>query len=63
MLALRGKRLPRAEIVGAVREIEVAPETTVEWHFVPLRAVKKAPFICGQPGQLEAGMKGEFTIQ
>jgi uncharacterized cupredoxin-like copper-binding protein len=52
-----------AEIVGMIHEIEVAPNTTVEWYFVPLRTVTNAPFICDQPGHLAAGMKGLFTIE
>jgi len=52
-----------AEIGGTIREIEIGPGTTAEWYFVPLRTVKQAPFICDQPGHLEAGMKGLFTIE
>ena len=52
-----------AEIGGTIREIEIGPGTTAEWYFVPLRTVKQGPFICDQPGHLEAGMKGMFTIE
>jgi len=52
-----------AEIVGTIHEIEVAPQTTVEWYFVPLHTATNASFICDQPGHLLAGMKGQFTIE
>jgi uncharacterized cupredoxin-like copper-binding protein len=51
-----------AEIVGALREIEVGPGVTVEWYFVPLRTVKQATFICDQPGHLAGGMKGTLKV-
>jgi uncharacterized cupredoxin-like copper-binding protein len=52
-----------AEIVGAVREIEVGPGTTVEWYFVPVRAVKQGDIVCDLPGHKQAGMTATFSIQ
>lgn len=52
-----------AEIVGSIREIEVGPNTTVEWYFVPVRAVKQGEIVCDLPGHREAGMVATFTIQ
>ncbi len=52
-----------AEIVGTIREIEVGPDTTVEWYFVPVRAVKDGEIVCDLPGHKEAGMVARFTIQ
>jgi uncharacterized cupredoxin-like copper-binding protein len=52
-----------AEIVGAVREIEVAPQATVEWYFVPRRRVARGAFVCDLPGHKAAGMRGTFSIR
>ncbi|HEX7926453.1 MAG TPA: biphenyl 2,3-dioxygenase [bacterium] len=52
-----------AEIVGSPGEIEVAPGVTVEWYFVPVKAVKKGDIICDMPGHLKAGMKATFSIE
>ena len=52
-----------AEIVGTVREIEVGPGATVEWYFVPIRAVKEGEIVCDLPGHKEAGMTATFNIQ
>lgn len=52
-----------AEVYGRVGEIEVAPGVTVEWYFIPIKAVKNGEFICDVEGHLAAGMKGTFTIE
>jgi uncharacterized cupredoxin-like copper-binding protein len=49
------------EIKGAIRELELRPNTTAEWVFIPM---KPGAYLlrCPIPGHTEAGMVGELTI-
>jgi uncharacterized cupredoxin-like copper-binding protein len=52
-----------AEIKGNPYEIEIAPEQTVEWWFMPITSEKETgEIICDIPGHLEAGMRGTVVI-
>lgn len=49
------------EVKGHIREIELMPESSLEWFFVPLKA-GNYPLVCTMPGHAEAGMIGEIII-
>lgn len=51
-----------AEIKGSVREIEVGPNSEVEWFIVPIQTGKNIEMDCALPGHKEAGMFGTITI-
>ncbi|MFT5172770.1 MAG: putative cupredoxin-like copper-binding protein, partial [Gammaproteobacteria bacterium] len=51
-----------AEIKGSVREIEVGPNSEVEWFIVPIQTGKNISMDCALPGHKEAGMFGTITI-
>ncbi|MEE3715554.1 copper-binding protein [Tumidithrix elongata RA019] len=50
------------EIKGNIRELELRPQATAEWFFVP---IKQGSYIlrCTIAGHSEAGMKGTILIQ
>ena len=52
----------RAEIKGAVREIEVKPGGEAEWFFVPVQS-GRFHLECTVPGHAEAGMTGTITVR
>ena len=56
-----GKNLV-AEIKGSIREIEVGPNSEVEWFVVPVQTGEKMEMVCALPGHKEAGMFGEITV-
>jgi len=56
-----GKAL--AEVKGVVREIEVYPNATTEWWFVPIKAGQFGDLKCTIQGHVEAGMVGRITIK
>jgi len=51
-----------AELKGSVREVEVGPNSEVEWFIVPVQTGKNLEFECGLPGHKEAGMVGTIAI-
>lgn len=51
-----------AEIKGAIRDVEVGPESEVEWFIVPVRTGTDLEMECGLEGHKEAGMHGAITI-
>ncbi len=55
--------LPIAEIKGSIREIEVYPQGTAEWWFVPVKAGTFNDLKCTIAGHAEAGMVGTVTIR
>jgi len=54
---------PTAEVKGHVREIEVYPNGTAEWWFVPIKAGEIGDLKCTISGHAEAGMVGSVTIE
>lgn len=50
------------EVKGAVRELELKPEATAEWIFVPMKSGTYT-LRCTIPGHAEAGMMGEIVIR
>ena len=50
------------EIKGNIRELELRPNTSAEWTFVPIRA-GVYELHCAIAGHTEAGMRGLITIQ
>ncbi len=52
-----------AEIKGTIREIEVYPNGTAEWWFVPVKTAKLNDLKCTIKGHAEAGMVGTITIK
>ena len=52
-----------AEIKGTIREIEVYPNGTVEWWFVPVKTGVLNDLKCTIKGHAEAGMVGKITIK
>jgi uncharacterized cupredoxin-like copper-binding protein len=54
---------PIAEIKGSIREIEVYPQGTAEWWFVPVKAGTFNDLKCTIAGHAEAGMVGTVTIR
>jgi uncharacterized cupredoxin-like copper-binding protein len=56
-----GKKI--AEVKGSIREIELLPQGTVEWWFVPVQAGDFKDLKCTVIGHAEAGMVGEVIIK
>jgi len=54
---------PIAEIKGPIREIEVYPQGTAEWWFVPVKAGTFNDLKCTIAGHAEAGMVGKVIIK
>ena len=54
---------PIAEIKGTTREIEVYPNGTAEWWFVPVKTGALNDLKCTMTGHAEAGMVGTITIK
>lgn len=54
---------PIAEVKGAVREIEVYPQGTAEWWFVPVKAGEFNDLKCTIPGHADKGMVGKIVIK
>ncbi len=54
---------PIAEVKGHIREIEVYPDGTTEWWFVPVKAGKFNDLKCTIRGHAEAGMVGKIFIK
>jgi uncharacterized cupredoxin-like copper-binding protein len=54
---------PIAEIKGHVREIEVYPQGTSEWWFVPVKIGSISDLKCTIKGHSEAGMVGTISIR
>lgn len=52
-----------AEIKGFIREIEVYPNGTAEWWFVPVKAGTFNDLQCTIKGHTEQGMVGAITIR
>ncbi|NJK39530.1 MAG: hypothetical protein HC835_20065 [Oscillatoriales cyanobacterium RM2_1_1] len=52
----------KAEIKGAIHEVELKPGGELEWVFVPIRPGNYQLY-CSIPGHQEAGMTGEILIQ
>ena len=52
-----------AEIKGTIREIEVYPNGTAEWWFVPVKTGKLNDLKCTIEGHAESGMVGTITIK
>ncbi len=52
-----------AEIKGTIREIEVYPNGTAEWWFVPIKTGVLNDLKCTIKGHAEAGMVGTITIK
>ncbi len=52
-----------AEIKGTIREIEVYPEGTAEWWFVPVKTGQLSDLKCTIKGHSEAGMTGSISIK
>ena len=52
-----------AEIKGTIREIEVYPNGTAEWWFVPVKTGKLNDLKCTIKGHAQAGMVGTITIK
>ncbi len=52
-----------AEIKGTIREIEVYPNGTAEWWFVPVKTGVQNDLKCTIKGHAEAGMVGKITIK
>ena len=50
------------EIKGNIRELELRPNTTAEWTFVPIKS-GTYELHCAIAGHTEAGMHGSITIQ
>jgi uncharacterized cupredoxin-like copper-binding protein len=56
-----GKKI--AEVKGSVREIELLPQGTAEWWFVPVKAGNFTDLKCTVAGHAEAGMVGKVIIK
>jgi uncharacterized cupredoxin-like copper-binding protein len=52
-----------AEVKGSIREIEVYPNGTAEWWFVPVKAGTFNDLKCTIAGHTEAGMIGKAIIR
>lgn len=50
------------EIKGNIRELELRPNTTADWTFVPVKS-GTYELHCAIAGHTEAGMRGNITIQ
>ena len=63
-----GKLTTLAEFKGPIREIEVYPDATAEWWFVPVAAGRVTDLRCGIVGadgksHADHGMVGEIVIE
>ncbi len=54
---------PIAEVKGVIREIEVYPDSTAEWWFVPVKSGTFSDLKCTIAGHTEAGMVGTIVIK
>ena len=54
---------PVAEVKGHIREIEVYPNGTAEWWFVPIKAGEFNDLKCTISGHTEGGMVGKVVIR
>lgn len=52
-----------AEIKGTIREIEVYPDGTAEWWFIPVQTGQFNDLKCTIKGHAEAGMVGTIIIK
>ena len=50
------------EVKGNIRELELRPNTTAKWTFVPIKS-GTYELHCAIAGHTEAGMRGSITIQ
>ncbi|MCK4712288.1 MAG: hypothetical protein KAT26_05345 [Marinosulfonomonas sp.] len=50
------------EVKGAVWEVEVGPNQTVEWFFVPVQTMDETEITCEIAGHYEAGMLATAVI-
>lgn len=50
------------EIKGGIRELELRPNTSAEWTFIPVKS-GTYELHCAIAGHTEAGMRGNITIQ
>jgi uncharacterized cupredoxin-like copper-binding protein len=50
------------EIKGSIRELELRPNTSAEWTFIPVKS-GTYELHCAIAGHTEAGMRGSITIQ
>ena len=51
------------EVKGHIREVEIYPDQTAEWWFVPVKTGSFDDLKCVIPGHAEAGMVGKINIQ
>ena len=51
-----------AEIKGDIAEVELGPNQTIEWYFVPVQTAEAIDIACELPGHREAGMFGTVTL-
>ena len=58
-----GDGKPIAEVKGHIREVEVYPNGTTEWWFVPLKTGNFNDLKCTIPGHATGGMVGEIIIK
>lgn len=49
------------EIKGAIRDLELRPNTNADWYFVPQKA-GEYELHCSIPGHAEAGMRGTISV-
>ncbi|MCH4565420.1 hypothetical protein MKP05_20175 [Halomonas sp. EGI 63088] len=61
VLGADGKTI--AEVKGMIREIEVYPNGTAEWWFVPVKTGTLNDLECTIEGHSEAGMIGSISIK
>lgn len=61
VLGPKGKTI--AEVKGTIREIEVYPDGTAEWWFVPVKTASLSDLKCTIKGHADAGMVGSITIK
>ncbi len=54
---------PIAEVKGYIREIEIYPESSAEWWFVPVKAGEFNDLKCTIPGHADEGMVGRVIIK
>ncbi len=52
-----------AEVKGFVREIEVYPNASTEWWFIPIKTGQFTDLKCTIPGHSEAGMVGQIIVK
>ena len=55
------KRL--AEIKGIINEVEIFPNNTLEWWFVPIRTGEFDDLFCNVKEEAVVGMKGQIIIE